>query len=363
MTITQFTPDRKQSGPGRANQMVSSHTTATRTDAIRPAPRGQASGIAIALASALMFALSGPFAKSLMEAGWSPGAAALVRIGGAAVILLIPTLLLMRGRWATLRRNGTTIAIYGAVAIAGAQVGFFNAVSYMSVGVALLIEYLAPVLLVLLVWAQTRRRPGARTIVGTIVAILGMVLVLDLTGAQTVNPIGVAWALLAAVSLATYFVLSTKISDDLPPLVLAGGGLVVGTVVVAICGLIGLLPLAFSTADVTLLELELPWFVPLISLALISTAAAYVTGIIATARLGTRIASFVGLSEVVFAVLVSWLLLAELPGPLQLLGGVGILAGVILVRADTYTPPLSPTPTPRKASSTPDPRKASPAPR
>lgn len=286
-----------------------------------------------------MFALSGPVAKSLMDSGWSPGAAVLARVGGAALVLLVPTLVLMRGRWKTIRTSGKTIAIYGTVAIAGAQVGFFNAVSYLSVGVALLIEYLAPVLLVLLVWAQTRRRPGARTIAGTVIAILGMVLVLDLTGAETVHPIGVAWALLAAVSLATYFVLGTKISDDLPPLVLAGGGLVVGTVVVAICGLIGLLPLAFSTANVTLLEHELPWYVPLISLALISTAAAYLTGIIATARLGTRIASFVGLSEVVFAVLVSWLLLAELPSLLQLLGGIGILAGVVLVRMDTYTPP------------------------
>lgn len=289
-----------------------------------------------------MFALSGPFAKSLMDAGWSPGAAVLIRIGGAAVILLIPTLLVMRGKWSSLRHSGATVALYGTVAIAGAQVGFFNAVSYMSVGVALLIEYLAPVLLVLLVWAQTRRRPGIRTIVGTLIAILGMVLVLDLTGAQTVSPIGVAWALLAAVSLATYFVLGTRISDNLPPLVLAGGGLIIGTIVVAVCGVVGLLPLAFSTANVTLLERELPWYVPLISLALVSTAAAYVTGIIATARLGTRIASFVGLSEVVLAVLVSWLLLAELPGPLQLLGGVGILAGVILVKADTYTPPLAP---------------------
>ncbi|GHD47675.1 EamA/RhaT family transporter [Mycetocola manganoxydans] len=313
-------------------------TALTDTDAVRPASRTQAAGIVVALVSAFTFALSGPFAKALMDAGWSPGAAVLARVGGAALVLLIPTLWMMRGRWRTLRTSGSTIALYGAVAIAGAQVGFFNAVSYMSVGVALLIEYLAPVLLVLLVWAQTRRRPGIRTILGTILAVVGMVFVLDLTGAQTVHPLGVAWALLAALSLATYFVLGTRISDDLPPLVLAGGGLVIGTIVVAICGVIGLLPMQFSTADVTMIGIRTSWLVPILALALISTVAAYVTGIVATARLGTRIASFVGLSEVVFAVLASWLLLAELPGPLQLVGGVGILAGVILVRADRYAP-------------------------
>ncbi|MET0479901.1 MAG: DMT family transporter [Mycetocola sp.] len=320
-------------------------TQTTTSDAVQLAPRGQATGIVLALLSALMFALSGPFAKSLMDSGWSPGAAVLVRVGGAALILLVPTLLAMRGRWRTLRGSSKVIAVYGVVAIAGAQVGFFNAVSYMSVGVALLIEYLAPVLLVLLVWARTRRRPGVLTIVGTVVAIIGMVCVLDLTGAQTVHPLGVAWALLAAVSLATYFVLGTRISDDLPPLVLAGGGLVVGTVAVAFCGVIGLLPLAFSTSDVTMLGAQVSWLVPMLALAFVSTAAAYVTGIIATARLGSRLASFVGLSEVVFAVLASWLLLGELPGFLQLLGGVGILAGVILVRADRSALDLTP---PRK---------------
>ncbi len=311
-------------------------TQLTDTTPVRPSARPQAAGIVIALVSAFTFALSGPFAKSLMDAGWSPGAAVLLRVGGAAAVLLVPTLWMMRGRWNTLRRNGSTIALYGAIAIAGAQVGFFNAVSYMSVGVALLIEYLAPVLLVLLVWAQTRRRPGIRTILGTVIAVVGMVLVLDLTGAQTVHPLGVAWALLAAVSLATYFVLGTRVNDDLPPIVLAGGGLMIGTVIVVLCGLVGLLPLEFATADVTMIGMRTSWVVPIVALVLISTVAAYVTGIVATARLGTRIASFVGLSEVVFAVLASWLLLAELPGPVQLLGGLGILTGVILVRADRY---------------------------
>ncbi|MET0713480.1 MAG: EamA/RhaT family transporter, partial [Mycetocola sp.] len=99
-------------------------TQTTTSDAVQLAPRGQATGIVVALLSALMFALSGPFAKSLMDSGWSPGAAVLVRVGGAALILLVPTLLAMRGRWRTLRGSSKVIAVYGVVAIAGAQVGF-----------------------------------------------------------------------------------------------------------------------------------------------------------------------------------------------------------------------------------------------
>jgi drug/metabolite transporter (DMT)-like permease len=61
---------------------------------------------------------------------------------------------------------------------------------------------------------------------------------------------------------------------------------------------------------------------------------AYVAGIAAARALGASLASFVGLTEVVFAVLVAWLLLGELPTSMQLAGGALIVAGVVLVHTD-----------------------------
>ena len=54
----------------------------------------------------------------------------------------------------------------------------------------------------------------------------------------------------------------------------------------------------------------------------------------AARRLGSRVSSFVGLTEVLFAVLFAWWLLGEVPRPIQLLGGLAILAGVVAVRLD-----------------------------
>ena len=62
------------------------------------------------------------------------------------------------------------------------------------------------------------------------------------------------------------------------------------------------------------------------------------TGIAATRVLGAKLASFVGLSEVLFAVLIAWVLLGELPRSVQLLGGVFILAGVVVVRTEESRP-------------------------
>ena len=67
-------------------------------------------------------------------------------------------------------------------------------------------------------------------------------------------------------------------------------------------------------------------------LGVFSAAVAYVTGIEASRRLGSRLASFVGLTEVLAAVVFAWLLLDELPGALQLAGGVLVLAGVVVVK-------------------------------
>ena len=89
---------------------------------------GTATGLWFALLSAASFGVSGPFAKSLLEIGWSPGAAVGIRIGGAALVLLVPVVVALRGRWGTLRRNALTLIIYGATAIALCQFFYFSAV-------------------------------------------------------------------------------------------------------------------------------------------------------------------------------------------------------------------------------------------
>lgn len=78
--------------------------------------------------------------------------------------------------------------------------------------------------------------------------------------------------------------------------------------------------------------MAVPWWLPVAALAVVTAALAYTTGIAASRRLGSRLASFVALSEVVMALVFAWLLLDELPLPVQLLGGVLILAGVAVVK-------------------------------
>jgi drug/metabolite transporter (DMT)-like permease len=122
-------------------------------------PEHRSTGLAIALASSASFALSGMFASALIDSGWSSGAVTTVRILGAALILLVPSLRALRGKWSVLVRARWQLLGFGVFAVTFAQLGFFSAVQFIPPALALLIEFLGPVLLVFWGWARTRRAP------------------------------------------------------------------------------------------------------------------------------------------------------------------------------------------------------------
>jgi drug/metabolite transporter (DMT)-like permease len=290
------------------------------------------SGLGFAVLSAMSFGLSGALARGLLDAGWTAGAAVAVRLVVAATVLVVPALIALRGQWGLVRRNLPLIAGYGLVAVAGCQLAYFNAVDHMQVGVALLIEYTAPVAVIGWMWLRHGQRPGVLTLVGAAVAALGLVLVLDLLSGADLSALGVLWALGAMVGAAVYFIISADEDNGLPPIVLAAGGLVLGAAALLVAGVTGVVPLAASTDPVDYAALSVSWWLPVLGLGIVTAAVAYVTGIAASRRLGSRLASFAALLEVLFALVFAWLLLDELPRIIQFMGGALILAGVVVVR-------------------------------
>jgi drug/metabolite transporter (DMT)-like permease len=288
-------------------------------------------GFGLALVSAVSFALSGPIGRGLLDAGWSPAAAVAVRvlIGGLALTPL--AVVSLRGRWSALRRSAPILLLYGAVPVAGTQFAYFTSIRYLPVGVALLVEFTSPIAVVVWMWLRHAQRPTGLTVGGALLAMTGLVLVLDL-GTGVTSGIGVAWAFLAMIGGATYFVLSARTDDALPGVVLAAGALLVGGVALLLTGAVGLLPLTATAADVTLGGLAMPWWVPAVALGLVTGALSYATGIGAARRLGARLASFCGLMEVVATLVLAWLLLAEVPRSVQIVGAALVLAGVAAVK-------------------------------
>ncbi|HEY0643857.1 MAG TPA: DMT family transporter [Nocardioides sp.] len=310
-------------------------------------------GLLLAVASAATFGLSGALARGLLDTGWSAGAAVGLRTAIAAAVLLVPGALALRGRWHLLRDSAGIVAVYGVSAVAGAQLCYFYAVTYMQVSVALLLEYTAPVAVVMWLWLRHGHRPSALTLLGAAIAAAGLVLVLDVVSGAELSTVGVLWALGAMVGAASYFVISADESNGLPGISLAAGGLLVGGTVLLGAAAVGLLPFDVSTADAVYDGFSLPWWQPVVALGLVTAAFAYVTGIAANRRLGSRLASFVALGEVLAAVLWTWLLLGELPGAIQLAGGLLVLAGVVVVKLGEVRAPLVVEPLPEPVSERP----------
>jgi drug/metabolite transporter (DMT)-like permease len=234
--------------------------------------------------------------------------------------------------------------VFGAVPVAGTQFAYFSAVQRMDVGPALLIEFTAPAAIVLWLWLRHGERPGPLTVAGAGLAAVGLVLVLDLLSGADLAPAGVAWALLAMAGAASYFVLAAKQRPGLPPVALAGGGLAIGTVALAVLGAASILPMQATTASPNYAGTSTAWWLPLVGLGVVTAGFAYCTGIAASRRLGSRLASFVALLEVIFGVTFAWLLLDQLPTALQLGGGALIVAGVVVVKLGER--PRTPRPAP-----------------
>jgi drug/metabolite transporter (DMT)-like permease len=307
-------------------------TTLTHDNRVVTTRRSQV-GLAWAVLAAASFGLSGALASGLLDAGWSPAALVMCRIGIGALALTGPAVITLRGRWHLLRANAGFLTAFGLVAVAGCQFAYFNAIERLPVAVAILIEYVAPVAVVGWLWARHRQAPSRLTVLGAVVAIAGLLLVLDVFSVGSVDAIGVLWALGGMVGCAFFFVVSAGEDNGLPPIVLAAGGLVVGTAALGLAAALGLVAMSASTRHAAYQGTQVTWWLPVLGLGVVTAAISYVSGVLASRALGARLASFLGLLEVLFSVVFAWLLLGQMPAVVQLLGGVLLLGGVIIVRA------------------------------
>lgn len=288
-------------------------------------------GLLIGVLASVAFGTSGALAKPLMEAGWSPAATVTLRAGLAGILLLPFAFAALRGKWATVWRARWRILGMALIGVAGTQLVYFASLQRIPVSSALLIEYLAPLLLVTWVAIATRRMPRPIVLVGSAVAIGGLMLIIGPVGGG--DPLGYVFAGMAAVGCAFYYVIAARPAQGLPPVALASFGLVLGSASLALVGLTGLVPFELVFTDLPALAGIVPWWAPLVLLAA-TTAVGYATSIHASQVLGSRLMSFVGMLEVVFASVFAWVLLGEALGSLQLLGGVLILAGIACVRSE-----------------------------
>ena len=290
--------------------------------------------------SAAGFGLSGPFVAPLLQAGWSPAAAVAVRAFVAGLVLLIPGLLAVRGRFRQVLRSWRLVLAYAVIAVMATQLSYFAAIAFLEVSVAVLIKCTAPVLVVLFLWVRTGRSPRTLTILGAITSLAGVALVVDPSRAGGLSLPGLLLAALSAMAMAAYFFVNNHPSGDLPALTQLSFGLMTGGAVTTLLGVIGILPFTMTFGTALVAGHELPWYVPVAILVLLATVVPYVCGLLGTRAAGPRIASFIALTETIFAALIAWAILDQALAVWQIIGGALVLFGVFVVQLERDRPVL-----------------------
>ena len=139
--------------------------------------------------SAATFGTSGTFASALIRAGWSPAAAVIIRIAMSALILTVPALLQLRGRWGLCAAPRPGWRCTGCWRWPGCELFYFNALQrYRSAWRSCWNTSAA--LVVLWAWLRHGQRPRRLTVTGAVSAIAGLVMVLNLTGTGHIDPVG-----------------------------------------------------------------------------------------------------------------------------------------------------------------------------
>jgi drug/metabolite transporter (DMT)-like permease len=309
------------------------------------------SGLLPALTSALAFGGSGVAAKPLIEAGLAPLHVVWLRAAGAALVMLPVAL---RHRHALRRRPGVLVG-FGLLAVAGVQACYFAALSRIPVGVALLVEYLAPALVLGWVRFVQRRSVSRSAAVGVVLAVLGLGAVVEVWRGLSFDPLGLALALGAACCQVGYFILSDHGSDGddpVDPLAVIAFGLLIGAALLTVVARPWQMDWRVLTHQAALGDKSVPAILLLAWLVLVATVVAYLTGVLSIRRLSPQVAGVVACLEAVVATVLAWFLLGERLGGWQLAGGAAVLVGAFI--AQTATPKAA---TDAVAGSLPDPTR------
>lgn len=295
--------------------------------------RGKAVGLGLALGSAVAFGGSGVAAKPLIEAGLDPLHVVWLRVAGAALVMLP---LAVRHR-DLLRRRPALLAGFGLFAVAGVQACYFAAISRIPVGVALLVEYLAPALL--LGWVRfVQRRPVTRAAaVGVVLAVGGLACVVEVWAGLGFDALGLFLAFAAACCQVGYFVLSDRGADageDAPdPLGVIAYGLLIGALVLTVVARPWGMDWSVLVGEADLDGTAVSAWVLLGWVVLVATVLAYTTGVVSVRRLSPQVAGVVACLEAVIATGLAWVLLGEHLSAPQIVGGAIVLVGAFIAQS------------------------------
>ena len=283
---------------------------------------------------ATAFAFNGIVAKMVMQNGLSEWRMLQVRTGGAFIVLLIYVLVT---NYKSLRVKLSELPLlitYSLIGFALVQLGYFIAISRMHVSMALIIEFTAPIWIVL--WIKYVRKSYVPKDMWTAVslAFIGMLLLAQVWEGMTLDTIGVIAAFLDAFALATFFVLSEKLTPTRSTYSLTVFGFGISSAVLSIMFPIWNFPFDIFNQSMNLegpLEnFSAPGSTLILWIVLLGTVLPYLCVLSGIKILSASTSSVIGMLEPVLAGIFAWIWIGESWNAIQLIGGAIVIAGIYI---------------------------------
>lgn len=292
-------------------------------------------GYLFGLLAALLFGANGSVTKVVLDNGLDPTQVTQFRTLGtfliAGSILLFTNRAAFRLPW----RQVGIMAILGVVGVALLQATYAFAIQLLPVGIALLFEYLAVLIVALVAFFFLKEKVRPRLWVAIGCVLVGLTVVAQIWS-SALDGLGVLMALAAAVTLAIYFLIGERQVTATSPLAVAFWTSGFATLFWApLSGWWRVDPTIFVTPvslSGSLAAVVVPSWVPFAWLIVMGSFLPFLLSFAALGRLKATAGGIVASSEVIFAFIVAWLWLGEQLSVFQLVGAAIVLAGIILAQ-------------------------------
>lgn len=302
-------------------------------------------GVAMYLVAAFLFALNGVIAKAALNAGFDPVHLTQLRNAGAMLVLVLYVLVRHRDRFRITRRELPFLIAYGVIAFTLVQYLYFLTISKLNVGIGTLLVFLAPVLVAL--WFRFGRQHAVSNRIWLAVAltVIGLSMVAQVWRGMTLDPVGVAAGLLCAVALAAYWLLGESGQEHRDPVSLTMWGFVFASVAWAVISPWWTFPwptLGVPTEPLLPGAPSFPVWALMVWGVVLGTVVPFLLVLGSLRRIGAQRAGIVGTTEPLWAAVIGLLLIGETFTGVQAIGGLIVLAGVIV--AETSRSGITVTP-------------------
>jgi drug/metabolite transporter (DMT)-like permease len=298
--------------------------------------RRPAVGYTMMIAAALLFALNGTVSKVVLQSGISPLELTQVRATGAFIGFALVLAVTRRRSLRLTRRELPYLVVFGIAGVALVQWLYFVSISRLPIGIALLIEYIAPILIALWAWAVFKEPIRRRIWVALVLAVVGLAVVVEVWSGLTLDGLGVAAALAAAVAYAIYVLMAEHAVKWRDPASLTAFGFLFAALFWAAVQPLWRFPAEQLDESVSLLghleRYSLPVWLLLLYVVVAGTMITFLLVAAALRHISATRVGIVAMLEPVAASAVAFLWLGESFGAAQLMGGAIVLAAILLAQ-------------------------------